>query len=99
MIDGQCLALRQEMSISRAEFLHSLPAAVGGVAFVDAGTDISYRDGSKGWRIAITPMPDVVLGAIRLPRQRVEIFLTGYDAASTRRFLERFELYFRRGGG
>jgi len=99
MIDGQCLALCQEMSISRAAFLRCLPAAVGGVAFIDAGTDIRYRDGGKGWRIAITPMPDIVLGAIRLPRQRVEIFLTGYDAASTRRFLDRFELYFRRGGG
>jgi hypothetical protein len=36
---------------------------------------------------------------IRLPRHRVEIFLTGCGVEETRRFLARFELYFRRGGG
>ena len=36
---------------------------------------------------------------IRLPRHRVEIFLTDCEAEETRRFLERFELYFRRAGG
>jgi len=99
VIEGQVPALCQEMSISRAAFLRCLPAAVDGVAFSDAGTDISYCEGGKGWRIAVTPLSDLVLGAIRLPRQRVEIFLTGYDATATRRFLDRFELYFRRGGG
>jgi hypothetical protein len=34
-----------------------------------------------------------------LPRHHVEIFLTDCSVEETRRFLARFELYFRRGGG
>jgi len=99
MADGEVLALRQEMSLSRGEFLRSLPAAVGGVAFELAATGARHHEGAKRWRIVLAPLPDLALGSVRLPRQRVEIHLAGYDAAATREFLDRFELYYRRAGG
>jgi hypothetical protein len=96
---GEVLALRQEMSISREEFLRSLPAAVEHAEFRVIGSEIGFAQGAKGWRIALTQLPDLEIGLIALPRQRVEIFLTGYDESASRQFLERFERYFRRAGG
>ena len=96
---GEVLALCQEMSISREEFLRSLPAAVDCAAFREVGSEFRFAHGAKRWRIALTPLPDLRIGSIALPRQRVEIFLTGYDEIASRQFLERFERYFRRAGG
>ena len=96
---AEVLALAQEMTIARDEFLRSLPAAVAGAAFVVEGRDIRPVEPGQGWRIVLEPLPDLCLGAIRLARHRVAIHLAGRDEVQTRRFLERFELYFRRGGG
>ena len=99
MSKEEVLALAQDMTISREAFLRSLPGAVAGAAFDVVGNDILPVEPAQGWRIVLDPLPDLRLGAIRLPRQRAAIFLTGHDAAATRRFLDRFELYFRRAGG
>jgi len=97
--DGEVLALCQDMTISRAEFLRCLPAAVGHVPFTVAGSAIGFSEQTRRWRITVVALPDLQMGMIRLPRQRVSIHLAGWDAVATREFLDRFELYFRRAGG
>lgn len=97
--EGEVLALAQDMTISRESFLRLLPAALAHVPFAVDGADIRPLDGTQGWRIALSALPDLRLGAIALPRQHVEIWFGGYDAERARAFLERFELYYRRGGG
>ena len=85
------------MSISRAAFLRSLPSAVGDAQFRVEGGEIVPVDPGRQWRIVIASLPELRIGMIALPRHRVQIFLgAGEDA---RRFLERFELGFRRAGG
>jgi hypothetical protein len=97
--EAEILVLRQDMTITRDAFLRSLPAAVDHVPFGSGDGGIRSLDPGRPWRIALTELPALEIGLIRLARQRVEIYLTGYDEAGTKRFLERFELYFRRGGG
>ena len=87
------------MTISRESFLRLLPAAVDNVAFDVSGADIRSRDEGRGWRIVLTPLPDRRMGPLALPRHRVEFYFTGYGEDDRRRFLERFELHYRRGGG
>lgn len=100
MADGEILVLCQDMTISRADFLRSLPAAVNHVPFAaDPVSGVRSLDPSQHWRITLTPLPELCVGLLRLPRLRVAILLAGYDAAATTRFLDRFELYFRRAGG
>ena len=96
---AEVLARVQDMTIAREEFLRSLPAAVAGAAFVVEGGEVRPVEPGQGWRIRLEPLPELRLGALRLARHRVTIFLAGRDAAATQRFLDRFELYFRRGGG
>ena len=99
MAERYVLALAQDMTIARESFLRLLPAAVGLAPFTVEGTEIRPVDPAQGWRIVATPLPDLRLGAMALPRQRVEIHLDGYGNAQRRAFLDRFELYYRRGGG
>ena len=97
--EREVLALAQDMTIARDEFLRSLPAAVAHAEFRIDGHEIRPLDPDRKWRIVINALADLSIGMIRLPRHRVEIFLTDCGAEETRVFLARFELYFRRGGG
>jgi hypothetical protein len=88
-----------EMTISQSEFLRLLPAAVAGAPF-EAGSGVfSCGGASRGWRIALFPMPDLTHGLIRLERQRVVFSFRGYAREEVAAFFRRFDLYFARGGG
>jgi hypothetical protein len=95
----EVLALAQDMTIARDEFLRSLPGAVDHAEFRIDGNEIRPLEPHRNWRIVIHALADLSIGMIRLPRHRVEIYLADCGREETRRFLARFELYFRRGGG
>ncbi len=99
MDGGEILAAREVMTISREEFLRSLPAAVNHVAYEVDRSEVRYAGNGRQWRIVLTPLAPLRVGALRLPRQRVEIFVAGFSEPELRQFLARFELHFRRGGG
>lgn len=87
------------MTISQPEFLRLLPAAVAGALF-EAGEGVfSHGDHNRGWRITLTPLPDLEHGLIRLPRQRVVFAFRGHSTGEIAAFFQRFDLYFARGGG
>ena len=87
------------MSITRADFLRLLPAAVGHQAFSVEGERIEHRDGCRSWSIRLTALPDLRICLVRLERHQVLLSLEGYGEEEAAAFMRRFELYFRRGGG
>ncbi len=87
------------MTISQSEFLRLLPAAVGGATFTASDGEFSHGDAGRGWRITLTPLPDLAIGLIRLTRQRVAFAFRGYSGGEIAAFFRRFDLYFARGGG
>lgn len=88
-----------EASISRAELLRLLPAAVGGLTFIDSGESFTHRADGRSWRIRMTPLPERVLGLLRWRPLRLDFSFEGYDPAEIESFMARFELHFWRGGG
>jgi len=88
-----------DMTITRADFLRLLPAAVNHVPFVVAGEDIFHAEIGRSWRMNLSPLPELRIGAIRLARHRLTLEFEDYEQAEIIAFCERFELYFRRGGG
>ena len=86
-----------EMSVSREEFLRLLPAAVG--AFDVEGALVRGVDRERGWAIRLVPLADRRMGAVVVPRHRVEIILEGCSEAEAEAFMERFHRGFLRGGG
>mgnify|MGYP003444830441 FL=1 len=87
------------MTISQPEFLRLLPAAVDGATFTVSGGEFSHGDAGRGWRITLTPLPDLVIGLIRLTRQQAVFAFRGYSSGEIAAFFRRFDLYFARGGG
>lgn len=87
------------MTISQSEFLRLLPAAAAGAPFESDSGVFSCIDHTRGWRITLTPLPDLTHGLIRLERQRVVFAFRGYSADEIAAFFRRFDLYFARGGG
>jgi hypothetical protein len=96
---GERLVLRQDMTISRDEFLRNLPGAVAHAPYRSQGDEFVHEEASRGWRIRLARLPDRAIASLVLERHAVEVYLRGYDATSARIFLDRFELHFRRGGG
>lgn len=88
-----------DMTVTRAEFLRLLPAAVGHAKFVEETDGFAHRDGDRAWRIAFTRLPELRIALVRLERHRVEFNFEGYGDDEIAAFLARFELHFRRGGG
>jgi len=87
------------MTITQAEFHRLLPAAVAGAPFAVAAGVFSHGDERRGWRIALTPLPDLTHGLVRLQRHRVVFAFRGHTAAEIAAFFRRFDRYFARGGG
>ena len=93
------LPRRIDMTTTRAEIRRLLPAAVEHAPFVEEEAAFVHRGAGRSWRIAVTPLPRLEIGLIRLERQRLEFEFNGYSEAEIDAFLSRFEVYFRRGGG
>lgn len=87
------------MSITRAEFLSRLPSAVGGEAYAEEGAALVHREPGRSWTIVLEPLPELRIALLRMERWRVRLRFDNYAAEEIQRFLQRFHLYFRRGGG
>ena len=88
-----------EISLTRADFQRLLPAAVGGDRFVDGGRVFRHEEEQRSWCISFDPLPELKLGTVRLERHQLTFVFDGYTEDEIERFMVRFELYFRRGGG
>ena len=93
------LPLVIEMTTSLADLRRLLPAAVGHEPFVEEDGAFVHREGGRGWRIGVSPLPALKAGLMRLERQRLEFRFDGYSDDEIEAFMRRFEVYFRRGGG
>ena len=87
--------LRYDATITRAEFIRTLPAATGegGLREVDG------RFEGNGWSIRLTPITAFRMGVVQMERHRVEIEFDGLPADEQERFMRRFTLHYQRGGG
>jgi hypothetical protein len=87
--------LAYDATTTRDDFVRLLPQATG-------QTDIQEIDGGfrgNGWSLRLTHIAPLVIGLVRLERHRVEIDFDGLSAEQQERFMQRFTLYYQRGGG
>lgn len=84
-----------DATTSREDFVRLLPLAIGDEDF----REVDGRFLGKGWSVRLTPILPLEIGLVRLERHRVEIAFDGLDAAAQEAFMDRFTLYYQRGGG
>lgn len=87
------------MTISRAEFLRLLPAAVGLEAFTEDGAAFVHRSQGRQWRVTLAPLPPIRLGPVAMERLRVDLAFEGYPPGEAEAFVQRFLGHYQRGGG
>ena len=84
-----------DTTTTREDFVRLLPLATGQNA-------IDERDGGfrgSGWSLRLTRIAPLEIGLVRLERHRVEIDFDGLSVEEQERFMQRFTLYYQRGGG
>ncbi len=87
------------MGISRGEFFRTLPDALGTTAFATSGDQITVDTPGRRLEIHFREETPLRIASLTLPSATVELRFEGYGVAEIVASLQRFELYFRRGGG
>jgi hypothetical protein len=91
--------LVRRMSISRREFLRTLPEALGTAGFVACGDRFTVCAPGRTVEICFHEEAPLRVGSLTLPFARIELRFEGYGEAETAAAVKRFDLYFQRGGG
>ena len=98
-MSGNIYRLSREMSISHADFLQSLPAALNKAVYTINGNEIRVERENGELQIILSRESVRRFGPISLPVTYVEFVFSGYSEPEIQQFLEYFDMYYRRGGG
>jgi hypothetical protein len=100
-LPGKPFRARFEMALTPADFQRLsryLPQGTGNVRFAPAS--VHYEEAGRCWEVRMgNPRTRSYAAGLFLPVADIEIEMTGYSASEAERFVERFHLVFRRGGG
>lgn len=89
----------KEMGVSHADFFRIIPRALGTTDYSRSVTGIVLEDGDKRLEITIGPEGKRTIALLSLPVTTVTLTFSNYNQAELTSALDRFNLYFRRGGG
>lgn len=87
--------LAYDATTTRDDFVRLLPQATGQGAIREINGGFS----GNGWSLKLTRIAPLEIGLVRLERHRVEIDFDGMSVEEQERFMQRFTLYYQRGGG
>lgn len=93
------IVYRREMSITHAEFFRVLPTVTGSRSVSIEGDKLRVIEGKQAILIGLSEVRAREIGALCLPVTDIELRFSGYTYTEARRFMARFDLHFRRGGG
>ncbi len=99
MDTGDLVALDREMGCTREDLLRWLPEATGHAPASVQGDAIVLAVAGGEVRIVARELPPRRIALVALPVLAVSFRFRGLDAAARAAFVERFDLYTRRGGG
>ena len=85
--------------MSEAEFFRSLPAALAHREFTYENGCVRMESDGRTVTLELGQQAYRAIASLRLPYMKVTFSFFGFSDEERARFMERFELYFRRGGG
>ncbi|HWI83460.1 hypothetical protein [Ramlibacter sp.] len=92
-------AFEREMGCTEAEWLRTLPAAIGPRAWRRDGATASAQIGGGTLHLAWRAGAPRTIGRVRLPRLQVRFRFEDVGPDERLAFMRRFDLYMQRGGG
>jgi hypothetical protein len=97
------IRIEKEMGISLHDFLRLLPAATDSTPeqWEREPTGMTIRQQDAGSWVRIQHAPERIrrIASLSLPVLSVTLVLAGFSADDARRFLQRFDRHYQRGGG
>ncbi len=89
----------KEMGIDHADFFRILPQALGTTDYERSASRVVLESGGKRLEITLGPEGKRTIALLSLPVTMVTLSFTNYGEAELAGAMERFDFYFRRGGG
>lgn len=100
MPESSKISIFLEMGYSHEDFVRTLAILMDGRPYSVCGTRINIPQQDSHVDISLGEQGERRIGpTLRLPRTPVEIVFCGYSDMERKRFMKRFEMIFRRGGG
>ena len=92
-------AFTREMGLTREEFFKSLPQAIDHREFTVTNGVVRIQFESRAVTIELGQEKTRSIALLALPYMEVQFTFLDFSVQERERFMERFNLYFRRGGG
>ena len=96
---GESIQFSKDMGIVHRDLFRSLPAAVGEHDYEVQGRRVLITIGEGQIEISLGEQRERRIALLRLPVTTVTFTVHNLAEDVLNRFMERFDLYFRRGGG
>lgn len=96
---GDSAVFVKEMGINHADFFRILPKALGTPDYARSGNRVVLENGEKRLEITLGPEGKRTIALLSLPITMVTMRFENYGADELTSAMERFDLYYRRGGG
>ena len=97
--EAESSTFTRELGVSEQEFFRMLPPAIENRPFVRDGRTVRLEVDGHTVTFELGPEQTRRLGMLELPYMEVTFGFGGLPPEARARFMERFQLYFRRGGG
>lgn len=91
--------IRREMTITQKEFLRLLPGAVHEMTYEISGNYIHIADDPGSILIKLEQETSRMIASLRLPVTHLTLEFQNHNDEEIRRFLQRFDLAYQKGGG
>jgi hypothetical protein len=92
--------VERHLAISHKDFMRTLPAALGRRPDTEDPANILVKSGpDKRLEIRLSPEGSRQIGSLTLPQTGVALEFVGYTSQEIEQFMQRFDAYYRRGGG
>lgn len=92
-------AFTREMGLTREEFFKCLPQAIAHREFTVTNSQVRIQFESCAVIIELGEERIRSIALLRLPYMEVRFTFLGFSVQEREEFMDRFNLYFRRGGG
>jgi len=93
------VTINKEMGISHQDFFRILPRALGSTEFERQGNTVLLKQDDQRLTIKLSIESQRRIAAMVVPVTNVTLTFSGYATEDLQMALDRFDQYFRKGGG